>query len=69
MKTLRLVLFFEVEEKMKFYIIGPVCGAKLGKAEAVRNMDLQCFKCKSLLTIDISNEKLMVELTGEKIKQ
>lgn len=54
---------------MKFYIICPVCGAKLGKAEAVRNMDLQCFKCKSLLTVDISNEKLSVELTEARIKQ
>lgn len=54
---------------MKFYIICPVCGAKLGKAEIIKNMDLQCSKCKEMLTVDISNEKLTVELFKERGKQ
>lgn len=45
---------------MQKYANCPVCGAKLLKADEVKNLELQCRKCKELLIIDISVEGIEV---------
>ena len=45
---------------MIVYINCVACGCKLFKAELCQNMQIQCWKCKEKLVIDIKDGKLTV---------
>ena len=40
---------------MKSYITCPVCGIKFGKAEEVKDLDLQCPRCRENLIVNVSS--------------
>ena len=39
---------------MKSYITCPVCGTKFGKAEEIKDLDLQCPRCRENLIVNVS---------------
>ena len=39
---------------MQKYANCPICGTKLLKADEVKNLELQCHKCKEFLIVEIS---------------
>jgi phage FluMu protein Com len=41
--------------QMKSYITCPVCGTKFGKAEEVKDLDLQCPRCHENLIVNVSS--------------
>ena len=54
---------------MKLYVVCPVCGAKLGKAEEIKTLDLQCYKCREMLTVNVGNNSVWIEKTKEKAEK
>ena len=40
---------------MKSYITCPVCGTKFGKAEEVKDLDIQCPRCRENLIVNVSS--------------
>ena len=42
------------ENIMQKYANCPICGTKLLKADEVKNLELQCHKCKEFLIVEIS---------------
>lgn len=40
---------------MKSYITCPVCGTKFGKAEEVKDLDLQCPRCRENLIVNVTS--------------
>lgn len=41
--------------QMKSYITCPVCGTKFGKAEEVKDLDLQCPRCRENLIVNVTS--------------
>ena len=51
---------------MKLYVVCPVCGTKLGKAEEIKAMDLQCFKCRELLIVNVGDDSVSIQKNQER---
>lgn len=51
---------------MKLYVVCPVCGTKLGKAEEIKAMDLQCFKCRELLIVNVGDNSVSIQKAKER---
>ena len=47
--------------KMKSYISCPVCGTKFGKAEEIKNLDIQCQKCRENLIVNVSDAGIAIQ--------
>ena len=51
---------------MKLYVVCPVCGTKLGKAEEIKAMYLQCFKCRELLIVNVGDNSVSIQKAKER---
>lgn len=54
---------------MKSYVVCPVCGTKLGKAEEIKALEFQCTKCHEDLLIDVTpNGVKIARVTGPSLE-
>lgn len=49
---------------MKSYVNCPICGTKLIRAEEVKEMEFQCFKCKNELLVNVSQNGITVNISS-----
>lgn len=49
---------------MKLYLVCPVCGTKLGKAESIKNFEFPCPKCHEELIADVAPDGIRVRTTS-----
>jgi phage FluMu protein Com len=45
---------------MKYYVVCPVCGYKLLKAADGSNIEIYCPKCKEKLTVEVTDNKIVI---------
>lgn len=50
---------------MKKMITCPICGAKYGKADELKDLELVCFRCKSELVANVTSKGVTVEVLRE----
>ncbi len=50
---------------MQKYVNCPLCGAKLGRAEEIKNFEFPCAKCRELLTINVTRKGVEVIVSKE----